>query len=155
MNSWVEPKGVAHRLSRGLGIPCEAIEGQKLDFGGRERSVLVVFVNGLGGAGCLWTLEHSLAVKIAGARLHQAPDALLSAQQQDFLPSPMVDALRSFFEGSSSFSEDELGFGELHVGSLASPRPDIEALLFEAPRVEALQLTLQGYGSGRLTAHGL
>ena len=151
----MEPKGVAHRLSRGLGIPCEAIEGQRLDFGGRERSVLVVFVNGLGGAGCLWTLEHSLAVKLAGACLHQTPDALLSVQQQDIIPEPMVNALRNFFEKSSSLSEGELGFGELHVGSLASPRPDIEALLFDAPRIEALQLTLQGYGSGRLTVHGL
>ena len=155
MTSWVEPSGVAHRLSRGLGVPCEAIEGQRLDFGGRERAILVVFVNGLGGAGCLWILEHSLAVTLAGACLHQSPDALLSVQQQDVLPDSMVAALREFFLRSPSFSGEDLGFSELHVGSLENPRPDIEALLYDAPRNQALQLTVQGYGAGRLTTHGL
>ena len=147
-------KGVAHRLSRGLGIPCEAIEGQGVAFGGRERSVLVVFVNGLGGAECLWVLEHTLAVDIAGAFLHHAPDSLLSARQEDRLPGPLVEALREFLESSLPSSGNDLCFGALHVENKGGLGPDVEALLFDSPRTEDLQLTLQGYGSGRLTVLG-
>ena len=147
-------RGVAHRLSLGLGIPCESIEGQRINFGGRERSVLVVFVNGLGGAECLWVLEHSLAVNLAGAFLHQAPSSLLPAQQQDHLPEVLSSALTRFFTASLPLSEGGLVFGDLLVGSQALLRPDVEALLYESPRKESLQLTLQGYGSGRLTVLG-
>ena len=154
LNSSGVSRGVAHRLSRGLGIPCEAIEGQGVAFGGRERSVLVVFVNGLGGAECLWVLEHSLAVDIAGASLHHAPDSLLAARQEDRLPGPLVEALTEFLESSLPSSGDELRFETLHVERTGSLRPDVDALLFDSPRTEDLQLTLQGYGSGRMTVLG-
>ena len=79
--------------------------------------------------------------------VHQTPDALPLRQHHS-----AHNTFRNFFENQFSLG-GELGF-ENSMWALASPRPDIERC-FDAPRVEALQLTLQGYGSGRLTVHGL
>ena len=145
---------VAHRLSRGLGIPCVAIEGQEVVFGGRARSVLVVFVNGLGGAECLWVLEHALAVSIAGAFLHQHSEELHAARQEDRLPQHLEKALSEFFRTALPVSEEALRFEGIHTQIGSALRPDVEALLHDSPSTQPLQLTLQGYGSGRLTALG-
>ena len=80
-----DPEGVAGRLSKKLGRPCLAIEGQAIHFRTRSRALLASYVNDLGGAECLAICEHELAVFLVGALLNEPLDGLQSSLRENRL----------------------------------------------------------------------
>ena len=155
MSLSLDATGIARELSRGLGLPCSAIEGQDIGFGRRSRSLLVVFVNGLGGAEGLWIVEHSLAVGIAGASRHATLESLRTALHADRIPEDLSEGLDAFLGAAFGQREQaDLVYRHLIVDPDESRMPDVDALLLSAPHRADFQVTVQGYGSGRLSVLG-
>ena len=115
----------------------------------------MVFANGLGGAECLWILDHALAVGLAGASRHASSESLREAVQADALPEDLRADLDVFLRTAlGGLGESGIGYSRLILDAAQESPPDVEGLLAAAPCRTELQVTLQGYVSGRLTALG-
>jgi len=145
---------IARQFGRLLGCPCLIIEGQAVHFRARERSVLLPFENSLGGAHVLVIVEHQLAVMLVGAvegnPIHHLDQRLQSEQLNTAEIQGLLELMKRLH---TVFQEDglDLSLGQIHLDPFEERRPDIEALLMGPAVREDFQLTIEGYGAGRLS----
>ena len=148
------PKDVASQFSRELSLPCLAIEGQAVDFRPRSRALLAPFLNGLGGAQGLAICEHELAVFLVGAQQNTPLATLQSSLRESQLDAAKLPFLQGALASIGRLwgaSGECLTLGAIEVDPTRSHRPDVEAVLMAPAQRLDLQVTLQGYGSGRLS----
>jgi hypothetical protein len=148
------PPSVAVAFSRTLGLPCQAIEGQAIDFIPRSRAVLSPLLNALGGAQALVICDQELAVLVVGAVREQGREHLQEALSAPCFLAGDLGALQGVLAPLAALlctDETVLKMGVGCADPHAARSPDVEAVL-QAPanRLE-LQVTVQGYGSGRLS----
>jgi len=145
---------IARLFGRLLGCPCLIIEGQAIEFRARERSVLLPFENSLGGAHVLLIVEHQLAVMLVGAMQGQAVHDLDQRLQSDRLNASELQIFSDLMESFRTVFQEEdldLSLGPIQVDPFAVRRPDIEAVLMSPASREDFQVTIEGYGAGRLS----
>jgi hypothetical protein len=148
------PLAVAKSFSQILGSPCQAMEGQAVDFDPRSRALLVPFLNSLGGAQSLVISDQDLAVLLVGAaRLDQRESLQSALSDSRFDPNDLPELQRIFAPLGFLFGSQNDGLKSGHV--LADPHasrsPDVEAVLLAPASRLDLQVTVQGYGTGRLS----
>jgi hypothetical protein len=144
---------VAATLSRELGQPCLAIEGQAVAFQPRSRALLACFLNGLGGAQALAICGHDLAILLVGARQNTHPAKLQEALRAAQLEAESIAHLRTLLSPLGALlgpPSQGLVLGEIVLDPLLPRRPDVDAVLFAPASRLDLQVTLQGYGTGQL-----
>ena len=145
---------IGQQFGRLLGCPCLIIEGQAIHFRARERAVLLPFENSLGGAHVVVIVEHQLAVMLVGAlqgtRVQDLDQRLQSEHLNAVEHQVFSDLMKAFH---TVFQEEnlELSLGPIHVDPFAVRRPDIEAVLMSPASREDFQITIEGYGAGRLS----
>jgi hypothetical protein len=141
-------------FSQALGQPCQAIEGQSIDFSPRNRAVLVPILNALGGAQGLAICDQDLAVFLVAAARNQHHETLQETLIAPFFRSEDLSKLQDILAPlaklmacvGAEFSVG-LGWADPH----AERSPDVEAVLQAPAQRLDLQVTVQGYGLGRLS----
>ena len=141
-------------FSQVLGQPCQAIEGQSVDFNPRNRTVLTPILNALGGAQGLAICDQDLAVFLVAAARDQHRETLQEALIAPFFLGEDLSKLQEILAPlanlmASDGAEFSVGLG--WVDPHAARSPDVEAVLQAPAQRLDLQVTVQGYGLGRLS----
>jgi len=148
------PLAVAKSFSQILGSPCQAIEGQAVAFNPRSRALLIPFLNSLGGAQSLVISDQALAVLLVGAARLDERESLQSALSDSSFDVKALPELQRIFAPLGALFEpqtDGLISGEVLADPNVQRSPDVEAVL-QAPASRLdLQVTVEGYGAGRLS----
>ena len=130
------------------------MEGQAISFRYRSRSVVLSFVNGLGGVESLWICDQNLAVCWAGSLANFGVQRLREEARYELLSQECIGLLDSFM-GQVELPEKLINNGLCYGGVLVDPgaalSPDVESILSQPPRRLDCRLSIEGVGEGRLS----
>jgi hypothetical protein len=141
-------------FSQVLGQPCQAIEGQSTDFNPRNRAVLTPILNALGGAQGLAICDQDLAVFLVAASRGQHRETLQNALSAPFFVGEDLSKLQEILAPLAKLMASDGAIFSVGLGwadPSAERSPDVEAVLQSPAHRLDLQVTVQGYGLGRLS----